>query len=247
MVFGYVSWKTVEPEEGRYAFDHWEQKAWSVPTAQGKHVDLRVYIDYPSHSSGLPGWLKDEVLLTHYTNHGGGASPDYNNPRMVAAMERLIEAMGCRYDGNPRVAFIELGLLGFWGEWHTWPRDDLYAKPETERRVIDAFHRAFPHKILMARYARDHAGSQPWLGFHDDMFPQDTDNGEDWSFLAGLARSGRMDNWEKAAIGGEMVPRRAKHWLGAGPNRRCASSSAAILLGSDLTVPPSITRSRRSS
>jgi hypothetical protein len=48
------------------------------------------------------------------------------------------------------------------------------------------------------------------------MFPQDTDNGEDWSFVAGLARSGRMDNWEEAAIGGEMVPRRANHWLGAG-------------------------------
>jgi hypothetical protein len=48
------------------------------------------------------------------------------------------------------------------------------------------------------------------------MFPQDTDNGQDWSFLAGLRLSGRMVNWKKAAIGGEMVPHRAKHWLGEG-------------------------------
>jgi len=214
MVFLYVSWKTVEPTEGRYAFDEWERSAWSVPRAQGKHAVLRVYIDYPSKPSGLPPWLKDEVKLTPYKDHGGGASPDYDNPRMLAAMERLIEAMGRRYDGNPRVAFIEVGLLGFWGEWHTWPRDELYAKPDTERQVIEAYHRAFPNKILMARYARGHAGTQPWLGFHDDLFPQDTDNGEDWSFLAGLERSGRTDNWKKAAIGGEMVPHRAKHWLG---------------------------------
>jgi hypothetical protein len=135
---------------------------------------------------------------------------------MVAGMERLIAALGSRYDANPRVAFIELGLLGFWGEWHTWPQETLYASKETERRVIEAYRRAFPHKILQARYARDYAGSKPWLGFHDDLLPEDTDNGQDWSFLAGLRRSGRADNWKLAAIGGEMVPLQAKRWLGEG-------------------------------
>ncbi len=216
MVFLYASWKTLEPEDGRYTFQDWERKEWSVPAAKSKHVVLRVYVNYPSRRSGLPDWLNNDVKSTAYKDHGGGVSPDYDNPRMLAAMERLIAAMGRRYNGNPRVAFIELGLLGFWGEWHTWPRDELYAKPETERRVIEAYHRAFPNKILMARYARGHAGSQPWLGFHDDLFPQDTDNGQDWSFLAGMRRSGRTANWEKAAIGGEMVPHRAKQWLGAG-------------------------------
>ena len=123
MVFLYGSWKTLEPEEGRYAFEDWERKDWFASAAKGKHVVFRVYIDYPSRPSGLPDWLKDDVKLTRYQDHGGGVSPDYDNPRMAAAMERLIAAMGRRYDGNPRVAFIELGLLGFWGEWHTWPRE----------------------------------------------------------------------------------------------------------------------------
>ena len=48
------------------------------------------------------------------------------------------------------------------------------------------------------------------------MFPEDTDNGKDWSFLAGLRASGRGDNWRRAAIGGEMVPHRAGSWLGEG-------------------------------
>ncbi len=30
------------------------------------------------------------------------------------------------------------------------------------------------------------------------MFPQDTDNGEDWSFLAGLRQEQRTDNWKNA-------------------------------------------------
>ena len=201
MVFLYAPWKELEPEEGHFAFDKWERTAWSVPEARGKHVVLRIHIDYPSKPSGLPDWLKNQVKLTRYDDHGGGLSPDYDNPRMVLAMESLIAAMGKRYDTNPRIAFIQLGLLGFWGEWHTYPRSALYAKPATERRITDAYHRAFPNKILMARYARDHAGAQAWLGFHDDMFPEDTDNGQAWSFLSGFKRSGRSENWKRAAIG----------------------------------------------
>jgi hypothetical protein len=193
MVFLYAPWKDLEPEEGRFAFDRWETTAWSVPEAKGKHVVLRVTIDYPSKPSGLPGWLKDQgVKLTPYPDHSGGLSPDYDDPRMVTAMTRLIEVMGRRYDGDPRVAFIQLGLLGFWGEWHTYPQGKLYASPETERQVNEAYRRAFPRKILLARTASGFAGRQPWLAFHDDMFPEDTDNGQDWSFLAGLRNYPRM-------------------------------------------------------
>ncbi len=47
MIFQYVSWKELEPIEGRYAFEDWEKKKWSHPRANGKHVVLRVYVDYP--------------------------------------------------------------------------------------------------------------------------------------------------------------------------------------------------------
>ena len=156
---------------------------------------------------------KAGVKETAYKEHGWGDSPDYNDPKMVAALERLIDALGRRYNKHPRIAFIQMGLLGFWGEWHTWPRNEMYASPQTERRIIDAYRKAFPDKSLMVRYARDFAGQQPWIGFHDDMFPEDTDNGKDWSFLSGLRASGRTGNWKKAVVGGEMVPTKAKRWL----------------------------------
>ena len=214
MVFQYISWRELEPLENDFQFDEWE-KSWNVESATGKHIVFRVYVDYPSKPSGLPDWLrKAGVKETPYEEYGGGKSPDYNDPRMVEGLERLIAALGKRYNNNPRIAFIRLGLLGFWGEWHTYPQTKLYASPETERRVIDAYRKAFPNKCLMARYARGHAGKQDWLGFHDDMFPQDTDNGKDWSFLAGIRREKRADNWNVSAIGGEMVPGEAERWLG---------------------------------
>lgn len=214
MVFQYVSWRDLEPIENDFRFEDWE-KTWDSELGKDKHVIFRVFVDYPSKPSGLPDWLrKAGVKETAYKDYGGGKSPDYNDPRMLAAMERLIAAMGKRYNNHPRVAFIQIGLLGFWGEWHTYPRDELYATPETEQRVIDAYRMAFPEKSLMVRYARDYAGKQKWIGFHDDMFPEDTDNGMDWGFLAGLRRENQAENWKVAVVGGEMVPGKAGQWLG---------------------------------
>jgi hypothetical protein len=215
MVFLYVPWKKIEPTEGQYAFAEWEKTAWAHKAAVGKHVVLRVYADYPGESSGVPDWLLEKgVTRKSYKNYGGGLSPDYDHPDTVSALEELIAAMGTRYNLNPRVAFIQLGLLGFWGEWHTYPRDELFASEKTQRKVLEAYRKDFPEKQLMARYADGLPGRYPLMGFHDDMFPEDTDNGKDWSFLARMRRAKRIDTWKRTVIGGEMVPHAARKWLG---------------------------------
>jgi hypothetical protein len=216
MVFFNVAWSELEPQEGQFAFDEWEKRVWDTARAKDKHVVFRVYADTPRHRSGFPKWLRDKgVKLTRYTDYGGGESPDYDDPRVVSAMERLITALGKRYDGHPRVAFVQLGLLGFWGEWHTYPRNELFAGLPVQKKVIDSFHKAFPTKSLMARYPGNYAGEQAWLGFHDDMFPDDTDGPEEWKFLPRMRKSKRTDNWKLAVIGGEMEPGKARKWLGA--------------------------------
>lgn len=216
MVYFYVSWKDLEPEQGEYRFEEWEQ-TWDVSEAQDKHIVFRVYVDYPSMPSGMPDWLRSTgIKETQYEDYGGGLSPDYDDPRMIEAMEELIAALGQRYNDHPRIAFVQLGLLGFWGEWHTWPREEIAPSPETEQKVIDAYRAAFPDKSLMVRYAKGYAGEQDWIGFHDDMFPEDIDNGEDWSFMAGLRATGRTNNWKSAVIGGEMVPNQGRRWMERG-------------------------------
>lgn len=215
MSFQYVRWKDLEPIEGQFAFEKWEQEQWEQPRSKGKHVVFRVFIDYPGKESGLPDWLREKgVPETAYEEHGGGLSPDYDRPEMVAAMERLIAALGERYNRHPRVAFIELGLLGFWGEWHCYPKgNELYASEQTEARVLSAYRRALPNKSLMVRYANERTGKQRWIGFHDDLLPADTD-GEDWGFLPKLRKHGGVNNWRRAVFGGEMQPGQAAKWLG---------------------------------
>ena len=215
MVFQYVSWRELESIEGKYTFEDWEKRDWNHPRAKDKHLVLRVYVDYPSKPSGLPEWLRAKgVKESSYQEYGGGKSPDYNHPKMVEAMERFIAALGKRYNTHPRVAFIQLGFLGFWGEWHTYPRAELFASEATQHRILKAYQKAFPDKQLMARYADGVLAKYKGIGFHDDMFPEDTDNGEDWSFLARMRRGGHADGWKQNVVGGEMVPHAAQKWLG---------------------------------
>lgn len=230
MVYFYVPWKQLEPTPGHYEFAAWEKKVWDAKAARGKHVIFRVYLDYPGQPTGVPDWLIAEGLkFRHYTDYGGGMSPDYDDPRLVAGLTRLIAAMGARYDHDPRVAFIALGMLGYWGEWHTYPHVDWFASPATQAAIVAAYHKAFPDKILMGRYPTGVLGEQPWIGYHDDMIPSDTLGPDDWMFLPQMRKSGRMENWRSAVIGGEMVPQEAQKWLGDGYPTMLAAVNQAHL------------------
>jgi hypothetical protein len=47
---------------------------------------------------------------------GGGLTPDYGGEPLLSALVNFVAALGRKYDGDKRIAFIHLGLLGFWYE-----------------------------------------------------------------------------------------------------------------------------------
>ncbi len=215
MVYFNVKWRDLEPKPGEYKLEEWERKFWDLPAAKGRHIVFRVNVDYPTETTGVPQWLLDQGLkMTPYTDHGGGKSPDYTDPRFQRAMLSFIKALGQRYDNNPRVAFIQVGLLGFWGEWHTWPKTEMFAPEKFQREVLDGMLKAFPHTKLMARNPSTTAGKYTTLGFHDDMIPQDTLGPEEWKFLPGILANNLGGNWKQYPRGGEMVPGAANQYMG---------------------------------
>jgi hypothetical protein len=207
MAFKYVRWKDLEPQEGDFELAAWEKSAWNDPMTVGKKIVFRLYLDYPGQPTAVPDWvLAKGVKMRHYTDMGGGDSPDYDNPDLVNGLLGLIAALGKRYDHDPRVAFVEIGTLGFWGEWHTFPHDDFFADAATQKTIVDAYRQAFPDKILMGRYASGYLGEQDWLGYYDDSFPIDTEQPQSWDFLPRMKVAGRTENWRRGVIGGEMYP-----------------------------------------
>jgi hypothetical protein len=172
---------------------------------RGHHAVIRVYLDYPSKESGLPEYLAAQVGCEPYTDHGGGCSPDYDDPELREAMLGLISAMGARYDADPRLGFVQVGLLGFWGEWHTWPHTEWFPTEETQDAVLGAYEVAFPTTHLQVRRPAASSVSKR-IGYHDDSFGYSTLGDIDWFFLPGLEAAGAQERWQEVPIGGEIRP-----------------------------------------
>ena len=106
----------------------------------------------------MPQFLLDQGLtLRSWTNAQDHPptvhlTPDYEDPRLRAALTNFICALGARYDGDPRIGFIALGLLGTWGEWHDRPHDEWFASKIVQREVMSAYEAAFKRTRLVARY-----------------------------------------------------------------------------------------------
>jgi hypothetical protein len=184
----------------------------NADASRGHQTVFRVYLDYPTLSPGIPQYLLDDGLATYsYTDYGNATSvsPDYENPLLDQALTNFIAALGARYDGDPRIGFIELGLLGFWGEWHTYPETNLFASPQVQTEVIEAYTNAFHQTRLLVRYPTVVGSLDPTtlsLGYHDDSFAYDTIAPPDYDFLGLMTAANETSQWLTRPIGGEVYP-----------------------------------------
>ena len=115
-------------------------------------------------------------------------------------LKEFIAAFGKKYDGDPRIGYITAGLLGHWGEWHTYPREELFASKEVQTEVLDAYETAFRVTPVLLRYpsgphdgSRAPNASRPF-GYHDDSFAWATldtgRKGDEWFYMTALKAAG---------------------------------------------------------
>ena len=204
MEYLYVPMKSIWNETGE-TFDIGLEPLLQQAAERNHHVVMRVFIDYPAQESALPDYLQDSVSCTPYSDHGGGCSPDYDNPELQEAILSLIEKLGERYNTDNRIGFIQAGLLGFWGEWHTWPYPDWFASSMFQQEVMDTYIASFPDTFIQVRYPTIES-SQRRLGYHDDSFSYSTLGDIDWFFYPKLVQAGAENNWIDVPIGGELRP-----------------------------------------
>ena len=189
-----------------FKFDDEFEMSLKDVASRGHQLVMRVYLDYPGKATGVPKFLIDNGLtMRPYQDHGGGQSPDYGNEELIKALESFIAAFGRQYDGDPRIGFITVGLLGFWGEWHTFPHENWFANEVMQNRVLHAYTNAFTRTRLLVRLPYADGKTLP-IGFHDDSFTFSTLPTIDWHFQSVLERAGVLDRWQTQPIGGELRP-----------------------------------------
>lgn len=164
-----LPWSYLEPEEGVYRWDILDVKArpW---IAAGKKVAFRVAVmDHTLNS--IPGWAMKAGIKGkwhHYRNRPEATEwfePEWDNPVLLAKHEAFLKAFAGRWDGNPDVAFVDVGSFGAYGEGHCpsfpgrgWlnapgqPQPDPKREAEFQRLAkihIDMIRRALPNTYLV--------------------------------------------------------------------------------------------------
>jgi len=151
-----LPWAFIEKEEGR--FD------WSIVDAPAQRwIDkgLQVAFRFSCAESWLryatPKWVQDAGAKGYDCAVGKGVveggplwEPDYGDPIFLAKLEEFLAAAATRYDGNPNVAFIDVGSFGVWGEGHVFHTTRLKYPPEVVKKHIDLNSKLFPRTLLAA-------------------------------------------------------------------------------------------------
>jgi hypothetical protein len=223
MEFNYLPLDAVMKGEDKFEWDSLESLLEDI-RSRGNQTVVRFYLEYPGRPSGVPGYLRDQGLKLHkYLNTNTQPlppkeveTPDYTDPRLERALVKFIAAFGRKYDGDPRLGYVTAGLLGTWGEWHTYPRNDLHPPKRLQTAVMDAYEKAFQRTPVLLRYPAEEddamyaSNRRRRMGYHDDSFAWATlDTGkpsDSWFFVPRLKAAKVQDRWKVAPIGGEIRP-----------------------------------------
>ena len=73
-----------------------------------------------------PVYLKEELGVPGNYGHGHVFGdiwvPEYNDQTFLREYKQLLEAFVERYGDDPRVAYVEVGSMGRWGEGNRYAR-----------------------------------------------------------------------------------------------------------------------------
>lgn len=129
VIYFRVPWGVLEPQEGVFRWDVVDSYAqpW---IARGKKVAFRITCCESRFRYATPEWVRQAgckgidfqmppVLGVTPGDDNWLWEPNYDDPVFNAKLDHFLAALARRYDGNPSLAFMDIGTIGMWGEGHT--------------------------------------------------------------------------------------------------------------------------------
>jgi len=209
----YVPYAALESSAGdsTQKIRDWSDANWSDLRARNLKVIPRVVIVYP----GTGEYWGD---IAH-----DGTPNEWTTSTLKARLTAFVAKLGQAWDDDPRVAAVEIGLWGKWGEHNISPdqvegSDRIPA--DFQQALGAAFNAAFKTKKVMVRYP-DTFADDTSVGFYWDSFalPDDDNAGGGAGMVA-------RDVWRAQMVSGEV----AYDWgdqskLGGSPNGTLSSGA----------------------
>ena len=146
-------WGQLEPRPGEidYAF---LDAVLRQTHAAGQKLAFRVMCCSTSPGKPYhPDWLQDvggRIITADYGNQQGLPIPDLDDPDALGRHLHFVQRLGARYDGHPDIDHVDLGTVGWWGEWHM-SNSKIGKMPtiENRKRIIDTYVNAFEKTPLL--------------------------------------------------------------------------------------------------
>jgi len=163
MEWFYLPLSTVVTGQDTYDWTPVEKQLTAI-VGRGHQAVFRFYVDYPKHPGGIPAYLLKAGMKTFpyedSDNQKSGTpsvAPDYRDPRLIDCMVKFVQAFGAKYDGDMRIAYLQVGLYGFWGEWHVH-NHPLRGEPEgweieqkSKDAILEAYVESFHRTLVEVR------------------------------------------------------------------------------------------------
>ena len=156
VVYLRIQWSTLEPEEGvfNWALLDTPAQRW---IARGGKVAFRISCSEHQDRRATPEWVEKAGakgirwnLLKGPAPDGRYWDPDYLDPVFLEKLDNFLRAFAERYDGNPNVAFVDVGSYGLYGEGHTQFSSKIPRERQIEgvKRHIDLHVKHFKKTLL---------------------------------------------------------------------------------------------------
>lgn len=181
LIKNYFKWNLLENEASDGADKIIEvcDREWRGIEKKNIKIIPRVYIIWPGQEGGWPADMTP-----------GDFTSDQFRDRVLALIKKLGEA----WDNDSRVAFIEMGIIGEWGEME-WPD----TRNEIKEAMAAQFHESFHNKLVMIRWPNTYDDHIYNFGYYWDSFAH---HDQDY---CGFHINKTAPKWKTAVIGGETA------------------------------------------
>ncbi|MCX7817660.1 MAG: DUF4832 domain-containing protein [Kiritimatiellae bacterium] len=208
-------WGELEPEPGRLNAELLDRQLAECRAA-GQTLAFRVMCcsttpRQPYH----PKWLEaagGRVIAADYNGQEPLPIPDFDDPRTLELHLDFLRRLGERYDGHPDLEHVDLGSIGWWGEWHlSGSRRARLPSLDVRRRVVSAYLAAFRRTpLLMLVGGREclREALERGTGWRADCLGDMGGFSKNWCHMrrgypVWLREAGALEAWRRAPVAWE--------------------------------------------
>jgi hypothetical protein len=220
-----TDWRNIEPEMGKY---NWEMIDITLKMAHEHGQTLAIRISpygsgkKPNDETDVPAWYRAIVgERNEWLPEGRGWRVDPEDPRYAQYFGRMISELGKRYDGHPDLEYVDLSIVGFWGEG----RGSAILSQKTREALVKSYTDNFKKTPLLMllingdEKTEKYGLSQANVGWRVDcvgdlgliVFDHVDQGGwsRNWNHMYDfypqmIIKSGMQDAWKKAPISLEV-------------------------------------------